>query len=110
MASLKSISVTIPATTVRRQFGDLVRRVHSGKEHFVVEKDGLPVAAIISMADYAAFLKEREFREERLRRFEENARAFGEEAERRGITEESLMVKMKDTRKELFKELYGDDQ
>jgi hypothetical protein len=60
------------------------------------------------MADYEAFLKERELREERLRRFEENARAFGEEAERRGISEESLMSDLKKTRKELFKELYRD--
>jgi prevent-host-death family protein len=51
MVSQDSQPVTIPATVAHRKFGELVRRAFSG-EHFIVEKDGLPVVAIISMTEY----------------------------------------------------------
>ncbi len=44
--------ITIPATKAHRQFGELVRRAYSGEEHFIVEKDGLPVVALISIIEY----------------------------------------------------------
>jgi prevent-host-death family protein len=102
----KSLRVTIPATTVRRQFGDVVRRVHSGKEHFVVEKDGLPVAAIISMADYEA-LQEGKAREERSRNFRQLAREIGSEIERRGIDEAQFLEALEKTSEDIYQEYYG---
>ncbi len=47
----KSVPVKIPATAARRKFGELVQRTYSGKEHFVVEKDGLPVIAAKKVTD-----------------------------------------------------------
>jgi prevent-host-death family protein len=35
----------------RRQFSDLLNRVYRGQERIVVEKNGIPVGAIVSMAD-----------------------------------------------------------
>jgi prevent-host-death family protein len=101
--------VTIPATKAHRNFGELVRRAYSGKEHFIVEKDGLPVVALISIAEYEELIKERQLREERLRRFEENTKAFNEEAKRRGVTEEQVMADLEQTKKEVYQEFYGDD-
>ena len=61
MASRKhSTPVTIPATKVGRNFGEVIQRINSGEEHVVVEEDGLPVVAIISVAEYQAFLRARE--------------------------------------------------
>jgi prevent-host-death family protein len=107
MPSQPSTPVTIPATTVHRNFSDIIRRAHSGKEHFIVERDGLPVVVILPMAEYEEFLLERE-RKERLRQFQEAARAIGEEIERRGITEEQLMAELEKTREALYQERYGD--
>ncbi len=99
--------VTIPATKARRQFGALIRRVFSGKEHFVVENDGLPVVVIISMQEYQELLQERERQEARLRRFRESARAIGEEFERQGLTEEDAEALVEEAREQLYREQHG---
>jgi prevent-host-death family protein len=111
MSLPKSTPVTIPATQAQRKFGELVRRVFSGKEHFVVEKDGLPVMAIISMKEYDEFLQERERHEqdkqERLKKFRRAARAIGEEFERQGLTEEDVDAMVEATRQRLYEEKHG---
>jgi prevent-host-death family protein len=111
MALPKSIKVTIPATQVQRKFGDVVRRVHSGREHFVVERDGLPVAAIISIAEYEAFMQESQQREQekqqRMKQFREAARAIGEEVARHGLSEDQLMELLEASRQEVFDEHYA---
>jgi prevent-host-death family protein len=108
MRSEHSVPVTIPATKVHRQFGEVVRRVYSSHEHFIVEKDGLPVAVIISMAEYEAFIKERDRREQRLEEFEKFARELGAEAERQGLTEEQLAEELDKDKEATYKEVYGD--
>ncbi len=111
MPAQKSMKVTIPATEVHRRFADLVRRVFSGKEHFIVERDGMPVAAIISMAEYEELMQERERQEKekerRLKQFQEAARAIGEEAAAQGLSEEELMAHLEETRQRLHDEHYG---
>ena len=110
MSSQKSMQVTIPASYIHRKFSDVLRRTHSGKEHFIVERDGLPMLAIVSMPEYEEFMKERERKEERLRLFRKHARALGEEAERKGITEEQLMAELEKDKEKVYQEYYGDDQ
>ena len=109
MASQKSMPITIPATQAHRQFGDLVRRAFSGKEHFIVEKDGLPVVAILSMSEYEELMKERERREARLEHFRQLARDMGQEYERRGLTEEEVLAELEQTRDDVYQEHYGND-
>lgn len=103
--------VTIPATAAHRQFGDLIKRAFSGKEHFIVEKDGLPVVAIISMTEYDELVQEREQhkleKQRRLKRFEQAARAIGEAVEKSGLSEEEVMEKLEETRQRLYEENYG---
>ena len=108
MSSQTSESVTIPATTAHRQFGDLIKRAFSGKEHFIVEKDGLPVVAIISMTEYEELMQERERREQRLKQFRTSARAIGEEIERIGLSEEEALAQLEQTREQTYREHYGD--
>ena len=102
--------VTIPATKAHRKFGDLIRRAFSGQEHFIVEKDGLPVVAIISMAEYEELMKERERRDQRLQRFRELTREMGEEFQRRGISEEQMMEELEKSKERVYQERYGDSQ
>ncbi len=104
MALEKPSRVSIRSTDVQRNFGDVIRRVFSGKEHLIVERDGLPVVAIISAAEYEALMQERDQRAERLKRFEAAARAIGEQAERQGMTEEEFLASLEQARDDLFRE------
>lgn len=104
----RSTPVTIPATTAHRKFGELIKRVFNGKERFIVEKDGLPVAAIISMDEYHTYERMRERLEKGGSEFERLARELGQEAEKQGWTEEQMMAELKQDRREIIKEKYGD--
>jgi len=110
MAVRENLPVTIEASEVKNQLDDLLQRVSDNQEHIFVEKDGHTVAVFIPPAEYEELrkMKEKFEIEENVRRFEAAARAFGEEAERRGITEEQLMADLEATKHELFKETYGD--
>lgn len=46
---------TIPATEARLHFGEMLKRVYRGGEQLIVEKDGLPVAAIMSHAQFEEY-------------------------------------------------------
>ena len=37
--SQKSTPVTIPATEVRRNLGNILKRTFSGREHFIIERE-----------------------------------------------------------------------
>ncbi len=105
-SSEKSMPVTISSTDVQRQFGQVVRRTYSGKEHFIVERDGLPVVAIISMNEYEDYMRERD-RQARLREFREATRAMGEDVEAQGLTEEDTEAKVEEVRQRLYEERHG---
>ena len=90
-------------TELHRQLGQVIRQVALGDEHYIVEKGGLPVAALLPMAEY-----ERLVRDWKLKEFERHARALGEEAEHRGITEEQLMADLEETKKEVYQETYSE--
>jgi prevent-host-death family protein len=107
VASEKPMRVTIRSTDVQRNFGEVIRRAFSRREHLIVERDGLPVVAIISAAEYDELMQEREQREERARRFEEAARALGHEYEQLGLTEEQVLESLEATRQQLYEERYG---
>ena len=47
----------IPITTARINLGQVVRRAHLNQECFVLEKDGIPVAGIIGMAEMEDWLE-----------------------------------------------------
>ena len=43
---------TIKATDVHRRFGKLLKRVYGSDEHLIVEREGFPVAVIMSYQEY----------------------------------------------------------
>lgn len=46
----------LPLTKARVNLGALIRRVHNNKEHFILEKDGIPVAALLDVDEYEDYL------------------------------------------------------
>lgn len=104
MVTSREEATTITATQAQRRFGELIRRVFSGHEQVIVEKDGLPVMAIIPMGEYEVFTRERETRAKRL---ENAAREIGSEAQRRGYTEKQLMEELEQTKREVFEQMHG---
>ena len=98
----KPMLKTIKATDARIHFGDVLKRAFKGEEHFVVEKDGLPIAVIISMPDY-----ERYRQALALENLRELNRELNKEMGRRGITEEQLVKDMEKTKQEVFEKQYG---
>jgi len=103
MADRLPMQKTIPATEVRNKLGELLNRVYRREEHLVVEKLGIPVAAIISMREYEQF--RRLLAQQQLA---DLGRRVGAEASRQGLTEEQLQEELSATRKALFHEKYGD--
>ena len=96
------IQKIIGATEVRNHLGSLLNRVFRGEEHLVVEKSGIPVAAIISMQDYEEY---RRYVAQQLHI--ELGRKLGAEAERQGLTEEKLIADMEEARATVYEEMYG---
>jgi len=47
----------VRASEVRNRIGEILARVHYGREHVVVERRGQPVAAIIGMEEYDQLLQ-----------------------------------------------------
>ncbi len=95
---------TVGAAEARNNLGKLLNRVHSGEEHVVIEKLGIPVAAVINMDDYEHY--RRLLAQEHL---QELGRALGREAKRQGLTEEELIEEMEKDRRAVYEELYGRD-
>jgi prevent-host-death family protein len=53
----KRIKVSvISATEAKNRFGAIIKRAYSEEEHLIVERDGVPVVAIVPLADYARFV------------------------------------------------------
>ena len=48
---------TIPLTQARIRLGELVKRTHIGKECFILEKDGYPVAGLIDFEELEDYLE-----------------------------------------------------
>ena len=111
MPAEKPMRVTIRSTDVQRNFRDVVNRAGSGQEHIIVERDGLPVIAMLSMAEYETLMREREQYERdkqlRLKKFQEAARSIGQEMERLGLSEDEMEQLVEETRQQLHEEQHG---
>lgn len=76
MASRKPEVQTVKASDARQQFSQLINEVYRGKTRVIVEKSGIPVAAIISAEDLARFERLEEQRRERFKILDEIGDAF----------------------------------
>ena len=92
----------IKASEGHLAFGKLLKRVYNSDEHLIVERDGFPVAVMMSYQEYEKMVRERALAVHR-----QLVRAVGQEAERQGLTEEKLFQELNEARQEVFKERYG---
>jgi hypothetical protein len=97
-----SKQAVVKATEGHREFGKLLRRVYGSNEHLVVERDGFPVAVLLSFQEYQQLI-----RDQSLAELERLNRALSKEAEAQGLSEKELSQEIKQTRKEVIEELYG---
>lgn len=97
-----SRQVVVTATEGHRSFGALLKRVFRSDEHLVVERDGFPVAVVMSYDEYERITGRRA-----RAAFERFSQALGEEVARQGLTEDQVLASVKETRKELYEERYG---
>ena len=94
--------VAIKASEGHRAFGKLLRRVYSSDEHLIVERDGFPVAVLLSYQEYQKLVRERS-----VTAFEQLGRELGREIERQGVTEEQLLDDTEEAKRQVFEEEYG---
>ena len=107
MLTEKPERVTLRSTDVQRNFRAVVNQAAAGHEHIIVERDGLPVIVMLSVAEYQLLMREREQRAERLKKFEATARRIGQAIERQGLSEEEVMAQLEETKQEVYDENYG---
>ena len=93
---------TIPATEARIHFGELLKRVYKNGEHLTIEKDGLPVATLLSHAEYQQLRRSAAIRE-----LEMLNRSVNREMRVKGIAEERALADFGKIKQEVFEEKYG---
>jgi PHD/YefM family antitoxin component YafN of YafNO toxin-antitoxin module len=95
----------INASELHRAAGKALKRVALNDEHLVVERDGYPIAVMMSYQEYDKLMRERAVILHR-----KLTRALGHEAERQNLTEEQLLDELDATRREVFLDTYGQIQ
>jgi prevent-host-death family protein len=70
------VTETLNVTEARRGWSDLLNRVFRREARVIVEKSGIPVAAIISIREYEFFLQLKAKRAERFKILDEIGEAF----------------------------------
>ena len=101
MAERLPMRRTIGATEVRNNLGSLLNKVHQGDEHILIEKLGIPVAALISAQEYDQFR-----RWLTAQMLKDLGRRMGAEAEKQGLTQEQLLEGMGEDREAVYQEMY----
>ena len=52
--------VSIAATEAKNRFGEVLRRTQLDARRFIIERDGIPVAAVVPLQDYRRLIEEPE--------------------------------------------------
>jgi prevent-host-death family protein len=92
----------INASELHRAAGKMLKRVALQDEHLVVERDGYPVAVLLSYPEYEELMRLRALAAHR-----ELVRTLGQEAERQGLTEEQLMAELEQDKRKAYNAAYG---
>lgn len=92
----------INASELHRAAGKVLKRVALQAEHLVVERDGYPVAVLLSYPEYEELMHLRA-----LAMHKDLVRVLGQEAERRGLSEEQLSTELEEDKREVYNTTYG---
>jgi prevent-host-death family protein len=96
---------SISAREARARFAELTDRVRYTGESVIVEKQGQPFVAVVSLEDYERL--ERLRRQEHAAEFRRLAAAAAGADDGPEPTEEEIVAAVKRTREELYRERYG---
>lgn len=105
MAARERKYATVSATEVQRHFRDVLRRLQEEGGPLVIERDGVPAAALVPMEELEQLQKV--LATENLRRLDELRKSLQDAAEDQGLTEDKLLEQMRETRRTLYEERYG---
>jgi prevent-host-death family protein len=100
-----SKQIVINASELHRAAGKMLKRVALQDEHLVVERDGYPVAVLLSYPEYENLMHMRALAAHR-----ELVNALGQEAERQGLSEEQLMAELEKDKRAAYNASYGSNQ
>ena len=78
MPDLNSTTRTMKITDVKKSLSGLVNEVYRGKTRILVEKSGIPAAALVSVADLERLLQLDRAREEHFKAIERFSQAFAD--------------------------------
>ena len=92
----------IKASEAHRGFGKLLRRVFRSDEHLIVERDGYPVAVILSFEEYQKLRRARA-----VEALDSLSHAVSHDIREQGITEEELTSEVEAAKREVYNERYG---
>lgn len=94
--------VIIKASELHRAAGKMLKRVALEAEHLVVERDGYPVAVLLSFSEYEELMRLRALATHR-----NLVLALGKEAEEQDLNEKQLLDDLKKDKLSVYKETYG---
>lgn len=97
MNSSPSVQINVGATEARSHFAEMLKRVHRGKEHLIIEKGGIAVAALISMREYDDFLRWRAQQE-----LHNLGQTMAAQAQSMGMNEEELAAALELDRQSVY--------
>ena len=94
--------VVINASQTKQELETLLNRITDADERIVIERDGDPVAVMMSYQEYKTYRQQMAHH-----LLTEIGKKLGAEVEKQGLTEEQLIEEFRETRQELFNEKYG---
>lgn len=103
MARHSGNPIIFTTTELRRNLKAIVQKIRRKREPAIIQSGGESVAVLLPMSEYERFL-----RYQRLAAFDNFARKIGRTAEKSGLTEGQLMEELEETKREVFREKYGD--
>jgi prevent-host-death family protein len=95
--------IIFTTTELRRNLTAIVRKIRRQREPAIIQSGGEAVAVLLPISEYERYL-----RYQRLSAFDKFARKIGRDVEKSGLTEEQLMAELEETKREVFREKYGD--
>ena len=94
--------IVITASELHRAAGKVLKRVALQDEHLVIERDGYPIAVLLSFPEYEELMRLRALAAHR-----ELVRSLGQEVEKQELTEEQLMMDLEEDKRAVYKDAYG---
>lgn len=95
-------TAVVKASELQRASGKVLKRVALGKQHLIVERDGYPVAVLLSYQEFEQLM-----RQHALAAHRDLVIVLGQAAERQGLTEKHLLRELEQSKRQVYEKRYG---